>query len=100
MKKNGKSDITLFVLTLFLLFKVTGLHALSHHDEDSNFQHCEICKFSTVVNSAPLLEPETTVLSSAIIYFTKERFVPIASVFRYHNKHLSGDLFSRPPPLF
>ncbi|GAA3607649.1 hypothetical protein GCM10022396_26100 [Flavivirga amylovorans] len=77
---------------------MTGLHALSHHDDDSNIQHCEVCEISTAVNFTPLLEIETTVLPNTDFFFVKQQLNDKALVAIYNNKYLSGYLFTRPPP--
>lgn len=98
--KNKKHFITLFFVTLFLLFKVAGLHALSHHEDDSDLQHCEVCQVSSVVNFTPLLETEATVLLDTEYFFTEQQINDKALFVTFINRHLSSYLFTRPPPLF
>ncbi len=98
MGKSSKNFVTLFFVTLFFVVKVAGLHALSHHDDDSNIQHCEVCEISTAVNFTPLLEAEPTVLQNSAFLFVKQQLNDKALAAIYNNKYLSGYLFTRPPP--
>ena len=98
--KNRKHFITLFFVALFLLFKVAGLHALSHHEDDSDIHQCEICEISTVVNFIPLLETEPTILPDTEHFFAELRINDKTPDVTISNKHLSSYLFTRPPPLF
>lgn len=100
MMKNGKHFITMFFVALFLLFKVTGLHALSHHEDESDVQHCEVCEISTVVNFTPLLETETIVLTDTEHFFAEQKINDKALFVTFSNRYLSSYLFTRPPPLF
>ncbi len=98
--KNSKNFITLFFVALFLLFKVAGLHALTHHEEDSDVQHCEVCHISAAVNFIPLLETEATVLPEIDYFFVKQKINDKALLVTYNNRYLSSYLFTRPPPQF
>jgi hypothetical protein len=93
-----KQHIAIFYLTLILLFKVGGLHALTHHAEDANIEHCEVCIVTAAVNFTPLLETETPVLPQAEYLFLEQKLTNSDSFVVFNNKHLSSYLFTRPPP--
>lgn len=94
-----KQHITLVFATLFLLFKIAGLHALSHHNDEVDEQHCEVCEISTIINFTPLLKKETKVLLNTDFTFEKKRINNKVYLLIYFNKNFSGHLFTRPPPL-
>ncbi|WP_010179315.1 hypothetical protein [Aquimarina agarilytica] len=98
--KSAKNYIALFFIALFLLFKVTGLHALSHHNDEKDIQHCDICTVSSAINFTPLLKTEVTVLPDAEYLFIAQKLNAKTYIFAFHKKHLSSSLFTRPPPLF
>jgi hypothetical protein len=90
----------MFFVALFLLFKVTGLHALSHDEDHSDVQHCEVCEISATVNFIPLLETNHTVLLDKEHFFNEQKINDKALDVTFNNRHLSSYLFTRPPPLF
>jgi hypothetical protein len=96
--KNGKNFITTFFVTLFLLFNVASLHALTEHDDDSSVDHCEICHIATAVNFIPLLETEPTLIPDKDFFFTDQQINDKALVVTFNNQYLSSCLFTRPPP--
>ena len=96
--KNTKHFIALFYVTLFFLFKVAGLHALTHHADDTGVEHCEVCDITTTVNFIPLLETESPVLPKPEYYFSEPKFTNIAPFVVFNNRFLSNYLRTRPPP--
>lgn len=98
--KKSKHFISIFFVALFLLFKVAGLHALTHHEEDSDVQHCEICHITTAVNFIPLLQTEATTVPVLEYCFREQKTKNVAFTVTYSNKYLSSSLFTRPPPQF
>lgn len=96
--KNIKHIIVLFYVALILLFKVTGLHALSHHSDDGDLKDCEVCDIISTVSFIPLIKTKTTVSPKAEYFFLAQKGNAIAVSFVLQNKHLSGYLFTRPPP--
>jgi len=98
--KNAKHPIAIFYVALLLLFKVSGLHALAHHDGDSDVQHCEVCHITTAVSFTPLLETESPVLPQTKYFFSGQNFNNAAPYVVFNNSHLVGYLFTRPPPQF
>lgn len=88
----------MFYIALILLFKVVGLHALSHHADDTDVQHCEVCHITTAVSFIPLLETETPVLPKTEYYFLAQKINASTSLVVFNNQHLSSYLFTRPPP--
>ena len=98
MVKSSKNFITMFFVTLFLLFEVAGLHALSHHGEDIHVQHCEICDITTTANFTPLLQTESPVLPKTEYYFPEQKFNNNALFVVFNNRFLSSYLRTRPPP--
>ncbi len=97
MIKNRKSFISMFFVALFMLFKVAGLHALSH-DEDSDVQHCEVCHITTAVNFTPLLEVETTALPHIEYFYLEQKTINNAFFVAFKSNHLLNYFFTRPPP--
>lgn len=100
MINKGKNFITLSFITLFLLFKVSGLHSISHIDDHSNVQHCEICHISTTVNFIPLLETKTNVLPDPEFFITEQKINDKALFVILNSRYLASYLFTRPPPQF
>lgn len=96
--KNVKQHIAIFYVALILLFKVVGLHALTHHTDDTDGQHCEVCHITTAVGFIPLLETETPVLKQTDYYFSEQKFNNRTTYVVFNNRHLSSYLFTRPPP--
>ncbi|WP_419211505.1 hypothetical protein ACNR9Q_12240 [Maribacter sp. X9] len=96
--KNTKQFIALFYVALILLFKVAALHALTHHTDDNDVKHCEVCHITTAVGFIPLLETDQKKLPQRAHFFSKKELVAIAPFVVYNNKHLSSYLFTRPPP--
>jgi len=96
--KNTKHIFALFYVSLILLFKVAGLHALTHHSDDADDQHCEVCHITTAVNFTPLIEAETPVVPETESYFLEEKFNNYTSTVVFNNRYLSSDLKTRPPP--
>ena len=100
MNKNSKSNIALFYVALILLFKVTGLHALTPHDDDSNAQHCEICHITTGVSFTPLLEADITAVPQTEYVLLEQKHNEKTPNTVLNNKFLSSYHFTRPPPQF
>ena len=98
--KNAKHLIALFYITLILLFKVAGLHALSHHADETDIQHCEVCHITTAVNFTPLLETQPLVVSPTEFYNWESTITIVTPVVALNERHLSSYLFTRPPPQF
>jgi len=99
MLKNLKNSITLFYIALILVFKVIGLHSITHHSEDEeDYLHCEVCHITSAVSFIPLLETKTPVLPQETSYFLKNEFSSNDLLVVYSNKYLSSYLHTRPPP--
>ncbi len=97
--KNLKHHIAMFYVALILLFKVGGLHALTHyHADDTDVQHCEVCHITTAVNFIPLLDVEIAVLSQPEYFFLEQKVTNNASNIVYSNGDLSSYFCTRPPP--
>ncbi len=94
--QNKKHIIALFYLVLMLLFKVAGLHALSHDADDGDIQQCEVCHITAAASVIPLLEIETVVLPKPH-YFVVQK-VNTTTLVAFNSQHLSSFLFTRPPP--
>ncbi|WP_405414573.1 hypothetical protein [Maribacter sp. Asnod1-A12] len=90
----------MFYVSLILLFKVAGLHSLSHHENDTDIQHCEVCHITTAVNFVPLLEAEPHVFPQIEIYNGEPKITIAAPVLALNQRYLSSYLFTRPPPQF
>ncbi|CAZ98467.1 hypothetical protein Q4603_09485 [Zobellia galactanivorans] len=98
--KNIKHIIALFYVTLILLFKVAGLHALTHHIDDSDAQHCEVCHITSAVNFTPLIEAETPVLPQTEFYLFEKKLTNKAPDLVFKDRLLASNRFTRPPPRF
>ena len=96
--KNTKQFIALFYVALILMFKVAALHVLTHHADDTDVQHCEVCHITTAVSFTPLLETKTPIVPQRAYFFTEQKLASTAPFVVYHNTHLSSYLFTRPPP--
>ncbi|WP_291968126.1 hypothetical protein [Maribacter sp.] len=96
--KNAKHFIALFYVTLILLFKVAGLHSLTHHTDDTDIQHCEVCHITTAVNFTPLVEVETSAILKVVFYVVPAKVNTLTSIEAYNDRFLSSYLFTRPPP--
>ncbi|CAM3577141.1 DUF2607 domain-containing protein [Zobellia roscoffensis] len=98
--QNVKRFIAMFYVALMLLFKVAGLHALTHHADEQDVQHCELCDITTVVNFIPALKTEHPVLPQKENYFSEPKFTNTTPYIVFNNRHLASNLFTRPPPQF
>jgi len=96
--KNVKHHIALFYVALFLMFKVSGLHAFTHHADDSDVQHCEVCHITTTIGFVPLLEADILVIPQTDSFFAEQKDNAKTVHFVHNNKHLANYLFARPPP--
>lgn len=96
--KNLRSIIALFFITLMLLFKVAGLHALTHYMDESDAQHCEVCHISSAVNFTPLLKEEPLVLPQTEFYFCEQKLTVHDQEVVFKNRFWASSLFTRPPP--
>ncbi|GAA4232083.1 hypothetical protein GCM10022291_06000 [Postechiella marina] len=96
--KNVKQITATFFITLILLFKVAGLHALSHHADEHEAQHCEVCDIVTAVNFTPHLETEALNVPKVQFFFCEKAFTKPAVKTGFSNRYLDSYLFARPPP--
>lgn len=97
MNKNIKNFITLFFVSLLLLFKVSGVHAISHYNDDSNIEHCEICEISNVSNSLPLIDTNTDVIPNTE-YLSEQQGNKKIYFVSFINVYLYSYPSTRPPP--
>ncbi|MEP2279915.1 hypothetical protein [Maribacter sp.] len=98
--KNSSHLIAIFYVSLILLFKVAGLHSLSHHADDNDIQHCEVCHITTAVNFTPLLKTQPLVVPQIEFYDCEPTITIAAPVVALNDRHLSSYLYTRPPPQF
>lgn len=96
--RNVKQTIALFYIALILLFKVAGLHALSHQSDDSDLQHCEVCHITTAFSFIPLLQTTDPVLAKTEYLFVAQKTNANSSLVTFSNQYLSSYLYTRPPP--
>lgn len=96
--KNVKHITATFFITLILLFKVAGLHALTHHADEHEAQHCEVCDIVTAVNFTPQLETEAIGVPKVQCFFTEHPFTKPTVKTGFSNIYLESYLFTRPPP--
>ena len=95
-----KQNITYLLLVLFLSMKMTGLHAFSHTDDDTEHDTCAICDHAIAHNLTPTISPSTddfhiknNVFAIEIEKTNNYRFIA-------QNTIIVSELFSRPPPLY
>lgn len=98
--KKSTHIIAVFYVSLILLFKVTSLHALVHHEVASHAQHCEACHISTIINCIPLLETDSTLSKVTTYFFVEKQIIDKTLFVPFNNRHFSNYLFARPPPHF
>lgn len=98
MKKSRlKNSITYLLLALFISMKMTGLHVLSHTDDDHSLQ-CTICDYAITHNLTPVLTPDSHDFPKE----NNEYFIS-RDIFKSYSFIIEGNistdqLFSRPPP--
>jgi len=99
--KNAKHIIAIFYVTLILLLKVAGLHALTHDTDDTTeVDNCEVCIVETALNLTPLIEAETPALPATTYYFSEQEFTNKVSYVDFKNTYLESYHSTRPPPQF
>ena len=91
-----KQYISLFFLVFFVFFKATGLHALSHSENDFNFNDCELCEFVTS-NDIPL-NTNSKVVLDPIIFKNYNSQPTVYYSYLFTQKQVDKALFCRPPP--
>ncbi len=96
--KNRKHFISLFFIALFLLFKVAGLHVLSHDVDDLDIEHCEVCHITISANFTPILGTNTTIVPQKQYLLSEQKLLSLVPYFIYSDQLLSSYLFARPPP--
>ncbi len=101
MYKSFKQNIALFYVILILIFKVVGLHALTHLDDnDTDVQHCEVCHIVTTVSLTPILKTESPVFTPKNFYVRETKITGTAICNPHYDRYLTSYLFTRPPPKF
>jgi len=96
--KNTKRIIALFYIILMLSFKVTGMHAFTHQNDDAHTQHCEVCDITTLASFTPLLEADSTSLPQLEYVPIERKLSSSAICIVYSNSFLESNPFTRPPP--
>lgn len=96
--KSVKHITATFFITLILLFKVAGLHALTHNGDENEAQHCEVCDIVTTTNFTPALQAKTVVLSNPKVFLLKTPIAKNTITTSFINRYLDSYLFTRPPP--
>jgi len=96
--QNAKQHIALFYVALILLVKVVSLHSFTHHTDDENVNHCEVCEISTVANFTPLVGAKVTEIGEKPIIFSESNNSTIVYQGIVHNHFLASNLYTRPPP--
>lgn len=96
--KQLKHIGALFLVTLFLSLKITGLHVISHHGDDDGIQHCEMCEISTTVSFTPLISSFNCEIKveQFLLEINSSKIEETSLV--YFNKTVIGYVFTRPPP--
>ena len=98
--KKFKRFIASFFVAFILLFKVAGLHALSHDGDDTDLEHCEVCHVTTTAGFIPLLETESFLVPQVEHYLSERELKSIVPYVVFNDNCSSNYLFTRPPPLF
>ncbi|NAS11425.1 hypothetical protein [Poritiphilus flavus] len=98
--KNFKDAISLFFATLFFSLKVAGFHVLTHHTDDTDVQHCELCDITTTISFTPHLSSDSEAISQTTILFSELKLKSEAPQDVFYNEPLEGLRFTRPPPQF
>lgn len=96
--KKVEHIIAMFFVTMILLFKVAGVHVLTHHVNDDDIQHCEVCHITTAASFTPILDVDSTVLPQPEYFFTEQKLNNCSKSVVFNNRHLSSYLYTRPPP--
>lgn len=96
--KKVKRHIAFFYVALMLIFKVAGLHAITHNADETDLQHCEVCVFTTVVSLTPFLEADIPDLIQKNNYVVEQKLKFTAQNVAFSNQHLSSYHLTRPPP--
>jgi len=96
--QNAKQHIALFYVALILLVKVASLHSFTHHTDDGNVNHCEVCEISTVANFTPLVGAEITEICEKPPIFSESNKNTILYKGIVQNHFLASNLYTRPPP--
>lgn len=103
MKANSiKNNITYFLLVIFLLMKMTGLHVLSHSDDNHDDDHaitCTICDHAVLNNLTPALAPDFSEYTLEYTAYNVEKEREENYKFSVLTVLSKDQLFSRPPPV-
>ncbi|KJD34491.1 hypothetical protein PK35_01465 [Tamlana nanhaiensis] len=92
-----KSHFALFYLIFFISVKLCGLHALAHDNDFDNQDHCNLCEYVIVANSALFVCNGTyTSLQYDRVDFCNKLIGTYT--FQYEPNHTNYTLFCRPPP--
>lgn len=94
-----KHYLTYLFLALFILMKVTGLHAMADDDHKDKIVHCALCDFVATSNNTPILSPDVIEFNTENTKLTK-RNITGEYHFIYCTSGIPNHLFSRPPPVF
>lgn len=93
-----KHTITKVLLVLYLFTNVSGLHVLSHSNDDQEHDTCIICNHAITNNFTPTISPDSSDFKIENLIF----FIPLTIVNNYcytiASTIITKALFSRPPP--
>ncbi|MEP2688051.1 hypothetical protein [Maribacter dokdonensis] len=94
-----KHSITRILLVLYLFTNVSGLHVLSHSNDEQEHDTCIICDHAIINNFTPTISPS----SSDFGIENPEFIIPLEIVTNYRftidSTIVTKALFSRPPPV-
>lgn len=96
--KNGKRVISFYLLVLFFFSKIAGLHVVSSHEEDTKFQHCELCQITSTVNFMPLFSNGFVEFSPSVLDEKVGKTEIGTSQDSILNKEVCNYFVTRPPP--
>ncbi len=94
-----KHKITYLFLVLFISMKMTGLHILSHANDEDHDVECIFCDHAITHNLTPLLINNLQDFLIENTEFIVQRKIVKSYSFVISNTIASNQLFSRPPPL-
>ncbi|GAA4232163.1 hypothetical protein GCM10022291_06300 [Postechiella marina] len=78
--------------------KITGLHELSHCDDDNDHDTCAICDHAVVNQLTPTISPEVADFKIENISFPLKKEIAYNYNYTLPNTIIAGALCSRPPP--
>jgi len=93
-----KQYISLCFLIVFIFIKTIGLHALSHSEDEIDFNDCDLCEIVVNSNDTPF-NINNQVLDIKPILINNYNKQPLFYYsYLFTRKQVDNALFCRPPP--